>query len=220
VKRSPVATVDAIVAEDIVKFPDQNLAESLQRIPGVTINRQGGEGNQITVRGLGGEYTRVTLNGLETVATATVNRGRGFDFNIFASELLNSVVVHKTAEASLDEGSLGAVVDLSTGNPLSYQDGFTFVTSAKAQYNDLNDNVGPRLAGLVAYKDPGGLWAASFSAAYSKYDTKEAGNNTGRWQQGRFNSVGGRPCYTQPRTGGTYVPSAVCNLGLTGAFQI
>ncbi|KAI1692470.1 tonB dependent receptor domain-containing protein [Ditylenchus destructor] len=242
VKRDAIAAVDVIVAEDIAKFPDQNLAESLQRIPGVAISREGGEGNQITVRGLGGEYTKVTLNGLETVAAATVNRERGFDFNVFASELFNSIVVHKTAEANLDEGSLGAVVDLNTGNPLSYKDGLTLVGSAKVQYNDLNDNVGPRVAALLAWKDPGGVWAASISAAYAKYKTLEAGNNTVRWQQARFNSVNGTPCFTQNRSGGTYVPSAACNdvalafhpriprygqiefererLGLTGSFEI
>ena len=127
-KRDSVSAVDAIVAEDIAKFPDQNLAESLQRIPGITIQRDGGEGRAITVRGLGAQFTRVRVNGMETVATSTdgasANRDRAFDFNVFASELFSSIVVHKTAEASLDEGSLGAVVDLNTGNPLGGKAGF------------------------------------------------------------------------------------------------
>jgi len=120
-KRDSVAAVDAIVAEDIAKFPDQNLAESLQRIPGISISRDGGEGRSITVRGLSSQFTRVRVNGMETIATSTdgasANRDRAFDFNVFASELFSSLVVRKTAEASLDEGSLGAVVDLNTGNP-------------------------------------------------------------------------------------------------------
>lgn len=111
VKKNSVAAVDSIVAEDIAKFPDQNLAESLQRIPGISIQRDGGEGRAITVRGLGAQFTRVRVNGMETVATSTdgasANRDRAFDFNVFASELFSSLVVHKTAEASLDEGSLG-----------------------------------------------------------------------------------------------------------------
>ena len=122
-KRTSVGAVDAIVAEDIAKFPDQNLAESLQRIPGISIQRDAGEGRAITVRGLGAQFTRVRVNGLETIATSTdgaaSNRDRSFDFNVFASELFSSIVVHKTAEPSLDEGSLGAVVDLNTGNPLA-----------------------------------------------------------------------------------------------------
>ncbi len=128
VKRASVSAVDAIVAEDIAKFPDQNLAELLQRIPGISIQRDGGEGRAITVRGLGAQFTRVRVNGLETITTtadgASANRERAFDFNVFASELFSSLVVHKTAEASLDEGSLGAVVDLNTGNPLGGKYGF------------------------------------------------------------------------------------------------
>ena len=95
-KRQSTAAVDVIKAEDVAKFPDNNLAESLQRIPGVAISREGGEGRAISVRGLGPEYTRVRINGMEAVATTGgsdagggVNRGRGFDFNIFASELFN-----------------------------------------------------------------------------------------------------------------------------------
>ena len=139
--------MDAIVAEDIAKFPDQNLAELLQRIPGIAIQRDGGEGRAITVRGLGSQFTRVRVNGLETITTshdgAASNRDRAFDFNVFASELFSSIVVHKTASADLDEGSLGAVVDLNTGNPLDGKEGFTLAASAQGSYNDLSDTCGP-----------------------------------------------------------------------------
>ncbi|WP_232493083.1 TonB-dependent receptor [Novosphingobium kaempferiae] len=211
VKRQSVSAVDAIVAQDIANFPDQNLAESLQRIPGVAIARSNGEGNTITVRGLGPDFTRVRLNGMETVATTPDNTGRGFNFNVFASDLFNSIVVHKTAEAQFDEGSLGAVVDLNTGNPLAGKAGLTVAGSAKVQYNDLNDNVGPRLSGLIRWRDPDGRWAASVSAAYAKYTTTRAGLHTVGWQQGRFNSVEGTPCFTTQGSGGTYVPSASCD---------
>ena len=223
VKRESVTSVDAIVAEDIAKFPDQNLAESLQRIPGISIQRDGGEGRAITVRGLGSQFTRVRVNGLETIATshdgASSNRDRAFDFNVFASELFSSIVVHKTAEASLDEGSLGAVVDLNTGNPLAGKYGFTIVGSAQASYNDLSENWGPRFAGLIGWKSPDGSLGASISAAYQKSDTLELGNNTVRWAQARFDSVNGTPCFYSANTGGTpvansggnYRPSAVCD---------
>ena len=214
-KRQSVGSVDAIVAEDIAKFPDQNLAESLQRIPGISIQRDGGEGRAITVRGLGAQFTRVRVNGLETVATSTdgasSNRDRAFDFNVFASELFSSLVVHKTAEASLDEGSLGAVVDLNTGNPLAGKDGFTFVGSATGSYNDLSKKWGPRLAGLLSWKSPDGQWGMSLSAAYSKLDTLQMGNNTVRWSQARFDSVDGTPCFTEANSGGDYLPSAACD---------
>ena len=199
VKRDSISAVDAVVAEDIAKFPDQNLAESLQRIPGVSIQRDAGEGRAITVRGLGAQFTRVRLNGLETVATSTdgasANRDRAFDFNVFASELFSSLVVHKTAEASLDEGSLGAVIDLNTGNPLGGKTGFTIVGSALASYNDLSNNLEPRLAGLVSWKSPNGDFGASLSAAYQTTDNFELGSNTVRWAQARFDSVNGTPCF-------------------------
>jgi iron complex outermembrane recepter protein len=230
VKRNATAAVDVIVAEDIAKFPDQNLAESLQRIPGISIQREGGEGRTITVRGLGAQFTRVRLNGLETVATSTegasANRDRAFDFNVFASELFNSIVVHKTAEASLDEGSLGAVVDLNTGNPLAGAQGFTFVASAQASYNDLSKDAGPRLAGLVSWKSPDGDFGVAISAAYQENKTLELGNNTVRWQQARFDSVAGVPCFVtsatnatpRPNSGGVYRPSAQCD-AVTLAFH-
>ncbi|MFZ3483498.1 TonB-dependent receptor [Sphingomonas sp. 3-13AW] len=216
-KRNTVSSVDAIVAEDIAKFPDQNLAESLQRIPGISIQRDAGEGRAITVRGLGAQFTRVRVNGLETVATSTdgasSNRDRAFDFNVFASELFNSIVVHKTAEASLDEGSLGAVVDLNTGNPLAGKSGVTFVASGQASYNDLSKNWGPRLAGLLSYKNDAGTFGVAVSGAYQSTNNFELGNNTVRWAQGVFDSVDGTACFSQPNRGGTYVgtPGGVCD---------
>lgn len=222
-KRDAIGAIDSIVAEDIAKFPDQNLAESLQRIPGISILRDGGEGRAITVRGLGAQFTRVRVNGMETVATSTdgasANRDRAFDFNVFASELFSSLVVYKTAQASLDEGSLGAVVDLNTGNPLAGKDGFTLVGSAQAQYNTLSEDASPRLAGLVAWKSPSGRFGASVSAAFADYNTLELGNNTVRWQQARFDSVNGTPCFfttavsatPSPNTGGVYRSSPGCD---------
>ncbi len=214
-KRDSVAAVDAIVAEDIAKFPDQNLAESLQRIPGISISRDGGEGRSITVRGLSSQFTRVRVNGMETIATSTdgasANRDRAFDFNVFASELFSSLVVRKTAEASLDEGSLGAVVDLNTGNPLAGRSGLNGAMSVVGSYNDLSKDLGPRFAGLLSWRNDAGTLGASISAAYSKTSTLELGNNTVRWAQARFDNVDGVNCFTTANSGGTYVPSTGCD---------
>jgi iron complex outermembrane receptor protein len=203
-KQRATGQVDAIVADDIADFPDLNLAESLQRIPGVAITRSEGnpsgnsEASQITVRGLSGLYTRVRLNGIETRAAVGNNNGRNFDFNLFASELFNSIVVHKTAAADLDEGSLGAVVDLNTARAFNYDEGFTFVAAATGAYNDLSNTVNPRLTGLVAYRDPGGLWGATASAAYTRARLDLASTDTVRWQKGAFNSVNGVVCADNP----------------------
>lgn len=244
-KRDSVAAVDAIVAEDIGKFPDQNLAESLQRIPGIAIQRDGGEGRSITVRGLSGQFTAVRVNGMQALTTtsdgASADRDRSFDFNVFPSELFSSLVVHKTAEPSLDEGSLGAVVDINTGNPLAGKTGLTGAFSAQAQYNDLGKNWGPKVSGLASWKSPSGTVGVSLAAAYSKLTQLEMGNNSVRWAQARFDSVEGVPCWTAPNVGGSYVSSAGCDavslafhpriprygqvshdrrrLGITGSFQ-
>ena len=124
-KRASAAAIDSIRAEDIAKFPDSNLAESVQRIPGVSIARDAGEGRNISVRGLGPQFTRVRINGMEAQSTTGgtdssggSNRNRQFDFNVFASELFNSITARKTSSAEVEEGSLGATVDLHTARPV------------------------------------------------------------------------------------------------------
>jgi iron complex outermembrane receptor protein len=203
-KQRSTGQVDAIVAEDMADFPDLNLAESLQRVPGVAITRVNGEGSQITVRGLSGLYTRVRINGMEArsnvgnSATQAQTGGRNFDFNLFASELFNSIVVHKTASADLEEGSLGAVVDLNTARAFNYDEGFTLLAGATGAYNDLSQTIRPRLTGLVAYRDPENLWGVTASAAYSRARLDVASTDTVRWQKGAFNSVNGVVCADNP----------------------
>ncbi len=194
-KRQDTGIVDVIVAEDIADFPDQNLAESLQRIPGVAIDRDAGEGRQITVRGLGGDFTRVRLNQLEALATTGgtdssggANRSRAFDFNVFASELFNRLTVRKSASAEVDEGSLGATVDLQTARPFDY-DGFVMSASGQMGYNDLARDWDPRGAFLVSSTFADGRLGILASAAYSRRGLYEEGFSSVRWDGG--NSVGG-----------------------------
>jgi iron complex outermembrane receptor protein len=190
IKREETAAVDAIVAEDIADFPDNNLSESIQRIPGVAITRSNGEGRNISVRGLGPQFTRVRLNGMEamsamgsTDAEGGTNRGRNFDFNIFASELFNSITVRKTASADVEEGSLGATVDLRTARPFDY-DGFTFAASAQGGYDDLAETYNPRVALLWSNTFADNTMGALFSFAFSDRDSIEEGASTVRWQNG------------------------------------
>ncbi|WP_193166196.1 TonB-dependent receptor [Microbulbifer hainanensis] len=187
-KRYAVGSKDAILAEDIADFPDLNLAESLQRIPGVAITRDAGEGRNISVRGLGPQFTRVRVNGLEAISTTGgtdssggANRSRSFDFNTFASELFSNLTVHKTSSAELDEGSLGATVDLNTGKPLDYEKSFTFAANGQMGYNDQADDYDPRTSFLIAGKNEAETigWMASYT--YSKRNILEQGFSTVRW---------------------------------------
>ena len=187
IKRNQAGFVDAIVASDIAEFPDNNLAESLQRIPGVAISRSGGEGRNITVRGLGPTFTTVRLNGMETISTTGGtdavggnNRGRGFDFNTFSSDLFSSLTVHKTNSAEIQEGSLGATVDLKAAQPFDYDD-FVFTASGQLGYNDLSEETDPAASFLVSNVFADGKFGALFSFSYSERNVKDEGASTVRW---------------------------------------
>lgn len=187
-KRDQVVAIDAIYAEDISKFPDLNLADALQRLPGVAIARDAGEGRQISVRGLGPQFTRVRLNGIEALSTTGAtdasggtNRDRAFDFNVFASELFNQIAVRKTSAAEVEEGSLGATVDLRSARPFDF-DGLTIVVSGQLGYNDMAEESNPRGAFLVSNIFADGRAGALLSIAYSERKLLEEGASTVRWQ--------------------------------------
>jgi len=192
IKRNSNDMVDTIVAEDIAKFPDNNLAESMQRVPGVTITRSGGEGSQISVRGMGPDFTRVRINGIEGQATTGSNRGRGFDFNVFASELFSQLDVRKTPSANVEEGSLGATVDLHTARPFNAR-GFVGALAAQGGWNDLSEATNPRIAGLISnrWDTPIGEIGIAASIAYSEKTTLQNGASTGQWN---FGSADGGWC--------------------------
>ncbi len=110
-KRKSDNSIDAIYAEDIAKFPELNLGDAIARVPGVSLQKEGGEGRNISVRGLGPNFTRILVNGMEAQATNTspdniggVDRNRQFDFNTFAPDLFNQIIVAKTQSASTEEG--------------------------------------------------------------------------------------------------------------------
>lgn len=180
-KRNETGVVDSISAEDVGKFPDSNLAESMQRLPGVALARgDGGEGKTISVRGLGAQFTRVRLNGMQGSSStnssdirAGFNSSRSFDFSVFASELFSQLTVRKTYSADVDEGSLGATVDLQTPRPLSYADDFTLAASAQGTYDDLRGKFSPRVTGLVSKKFLDGTFGVAASIAYTKRYTRE-----------------------------------------------
>jgi iron complex outermembrane receptor protein len=220
-KRKSAEIVDVIKADDIASFPDNNLAEAIQRIPGVSIERDSGQGRSITVRGMGEDFVRTRLNGMEALATTTgstlgagVNRSRGFDFSTFASELFNTIKVHKTQSAELDEGSLAATVDLFTARPFDYH-GFHAALSTQGSYNDLGGTYQPRAAGLITDTWLDGRLGALFSAAYSKAHIVEDGYSDTSFSD--FSDVNNGFCpptpgksvaYVNPIVGtGTYTPN-------------
>ncbi|MEG1029695.1 MAG: TonB-dependent receptor plug domain-containing protein, partial [Brevundimonas sp.] len=115
IKRNAVGVVDSIASEDLGKLPDQNVAESLQRIPGVTIDRNRGEGRFVTVRGFGPKFNAVTVNGR---TLATDNNGREFSFDVLPSEIISGADVYKSPQANINGASIGATINVRTLRPL------------------------------------------------------------------------------------------------------
>jgi iron complex outermembrane recepter protein len=159
-KRSETAAIDVIAAEDIGKFPDSNLAESMQRIPGVSLTRSdGGEGRNISVRGLGAQFTKVRINGMEGAAQTgssdiygAGNNGRSFDFNVFPTEIFSQLAVRKTPSADVEEGSLGATVDLKAPGAFDYGDDQVFSFTGRGIWNEVSEDVDPRVSLLASKK--------------------------------------------------------------------
>ncbi|QLE86037.1 TonB-dependent receptor [Shewanella sp. Scap07] len=170
-KRSSDGIVDAINAEDIGKFPDSNLAESLQRITGVSIDRQNGEGSRVSVRGFGADQNLVMLNGRQMPVTTG---SRSFDFANIASEAISAVEVQKTSQAKNSTGGIGATIDVLTHRPLS-SPGLKATFGAKAVDDTSTDkgSVTPELSGLYSNTFADDKFGISLSASYQK---RESGN--------------------------------------------
>lgn len=138
-KRYKTGFVDAIVATDIAAFPDQNLAEAMQRIPGVAIERSLGQGTQVNVRALGSSFTHTTING---ISASSSSGGRAVDFQLFSSGLVQSIAVNKSPTAEDEEGGIAGVVAIQTPRPFDY-DGFRALVSGEAAYNDYSEEKDP-----------------------------------------------------------------------------
>ncbi len=145
IKREANAVVDAITAQDIGLFSDNNIGEALARIPGVLLEREAGEGYRVSIRGLGPRFVRTTVNGRTALSASGGETGggddaRGFTFNIMPSEVVSKAAVSKSTQAWEIEGGIGGVVDLVTNRPLDFRprgDDFYFSATARATHNNL-----------------------------------------------------------------------------------
>lgn len=180
-KRDSFGVVDAITAEDIGKFPDTNLAESLQRITGVSIDRQRGEGSQVTVRGFGSDFNLITLNGRQMPTHG--GTGRGFDFADIASESVSSVEVYKTSQASIATGGIGATINIKTPRPLE-RPGLVASLGVKGVHDTSTvegDDVTPEISGIWSqtfFDDTVGI---SISGSYQERHSGEASGSNTAW---------------------------------------
>ncbi|MEM6485578.1 MAG: TonB-dependent receptor [Pseudomonadota bacterium] len=175
VKRDATQIVDAVSAEDVGKFPDMNVAESLQRITGVSIDRSGGEGQFITVRGLGPEFNTVLLNGR---TMATDNDGREFSFDVLSSDIIQRAEVYKTSTPNLRSGGIGAVVNVVTARPFD-RPGTHFTASGAAIYDDLREDATPEFSGVGSWTNDDETFGVLLGVSYQERNAQIEGVNVG-----------------------------------------
>ena len=190
-KRDSDGVLDAIVAEDMGKFPDTNLAESLQRITGVSIDRTGGlgaegEGQRITVRGIGSDFNLVLLNGRQMPSSSLffdrVTSGRSFDFSSLASESVAAVEVYKTSISSIPTGGIGATVNILTARPLAIGERqMSFGAKGVFDTSDQDDAWAPEFSGIYSDVFADGTFGVTVSAVYQerKFGYNQAATSSG-----------------------------------------
>ena len=182
--------IDILLEDDLQRAGPGGIGDALSRLPGASVSLEAGEARQLAVRGVGARFTLVRVNGLETLATfgATnagggVNRGRAFDYNVFAADLFHQVRLQKTASADLEEGSLGASVDMRTRSPFDLPSRSLRMT-AEATHNGASGRTAPGASVLASIRDRDDRLGFLVSAAYRERQTAETGASAGQWESG------------------------------------
>ncbi|GFE82205.1 TonB-dependent receptor [Steroidobacter agaridevorans] len=193
-KRDAIGVVDAISAEDIGKFPDSNLSESLQRITGISIDRRNGEGALVTARGFGAQYNMVTLNGRTMPAAdafaggnsgdgGVAGQSRAFNFANLASESISAIEVYKTGRADQATGGIGATLNVRTARPFDSDEpvmnvGVKAVTDTT---NRVGDDITPEVSGIFSFANDDKTWGVGLSASYQKRDSGSSSSTVNDW---------------------------------------
>jgi len=191
-KREAIGTRDSIVAEDIGKFPEQNIADALQRLPGIEVIKDPAtnEGQRIQMRGLPSEYTVTLFNGAPVRATSGGNIGsatRDFNYDIFPSELFSRVDVYKTPEAFLEEGGAAGVVNMQTPRPFDNK-GRKITYSVAINQNKSNGSNNPR--GQLLFSNTWGNFGVLAQASLTKASQGTAGaSSTGHFSDSRHGTT-------------------------------
>lgn len=177
-KRFANSVVDAVSAEDIGDFPDNNLAESLGRIPGVTVSRQFGEGSAVSIRGASNQLTKTSLNGQNVASTGWYTEqaiDRSFNYSMLAPEMIASMEVYKSSQADIVEGGVGGTVIVNTRRPLDL-DANTVFGSLKATRSSISDETDPNASALYSWKNEAETFGVLGAIARSEYSLERLGD--------------------------------------------
>jgi iron complex outermembrane recepter protein len=178
-KRDSDVVADFLSAEDIGQFPDRNVAEALQRVPGIVINREFGEGERVSLRGTAPNLTRTLVDG-HAIATADwfvleqLAATRSFNYLTLPSEIVARLDVYKSPTADLDEGGVGGTINVHTRRPLDL-DPFTVSGSAEIVYSELRDSWDPQASGLVSWHNDSGTFGILVGGVYQRRDIRRDG---------------------------------------------
>ena len=179
-KREANAFVDVITAEDIGKFPDKNVADSLQRVPGVIIERDGGEGSRVSIRGLSSDLTLTQLNGNFIASADSGDPSRSFNYTLLPANMISSVETFKSPEARLDEGGVGGTVILKTRRPLDLEPWTGFV-SAEGVYADVSKKFEPQVSGQLSWRNADETFGILVGATYQERRNRTLSAGTESW---------------------------------------
>jgi len=179
VKRQSQAVVDVITSEDVGKFPDKNVAEALQRVSGVSISREFGEGERVSIRGTAPNLNRTQLNG-HSIATADwfvldqLSATRSFNYLMLPTEVIGQTEVYKGSQADFEEGGIGGTVNIKTRNPLDLPS-TTFTASLQGSYTELADTTDPQVGGLFSWKNEAESVGILVAAIYQERNIRRDG---------------------------------------------
>src|SRR5471032_226478 len=176
-KRDSGNVIDTVTAEEVGKFPDKNVADSLQRVPGISVDRAWGEGRDIFVRGTDKNLNLTQLNG-QAVASGywwkNDSQSRGFNYDILASELVGSIDVYKSPSADLDEGSIGGLVNVKTRKPMQMKP-FVAQVSVEGTYSVLPKKTDPQISGLLSWTNEDKTFGALLALSRQKRTVRRDG---------------------------------------------
>ncbi|WP_034160149.1 TonB-dependent receptor [Sphingomonas sp. ERG5] len=236
-KRQSSVISDVLTAEDIGKFPDKNVAEALQRIPGVVVNRVFGEGERVSLRGTAPNLTKTLVNG-HSIATADwfildqVASTRSFNYLTLPAEIVGQLEVYKSPQADVEEGGVGGTINVHTRNPLDLK-ALTVSASVQGVYSDLSGKLDPQVSGLFSWKNADETFGILIGGIYQKRQTRRDGIEVfgyapfaaGGGQTALFPTLIGSALFKQDREryGGNigiqFRPSDALEINVTGLYS-
>src|SRR6476661_8591294 len=179
VKRRLDVVADIVSAEDIGKFPDKNVGEALQRVPGIVVNREFGEGEKVSLRGTAPNLTRTLVNG-HSIATADwfvleqLSATRSFNYLTLPADIVGQLDIYKSPQADIEEGGVGGTINVHTRNPLDLPR-LSITGSLQGVYSDRSGKVDPQASGLISWKNASETFGVLLSAVYQRRQIRRDG---------------------------------------------